>query len=642
MRVLPLVLILVKLCTPVWAGGTQSPASQAYAPVRGTCPDNFSLVRKAGDTPSTQTLSADEAKYISGRRSDVLPAAWSAYLANVQATGARLPAYVSDILKGNATNAPTLGIAQSGGGLRAAMVGAGVLSALDGRNTTAQHIGTGGLLQAATYLTALSGGSWLVTSLAQANFPEIQDLVFASGSGGNTFGGWDTDLNVLAPNNISAPYWSVLIEEMSGKFTAGFPVTFIDMWSRAVARHFVNGTTRADLLGNTTLHGAGVTFSSVSELPTFKSHTQPFLIVLFTTNSVHGNSSNEFNGDTLVPVSNPIYEVNVYEMGSYDPLLSAFTPTKYLGTQNSSVCVTGFDQASFMEATSSAFFTVLNTTEALANPNTLLGAIVPILNQTFPQTGIPLDSAVYPNPFKGVAPDMFLDDNEEYLSLVDGGNDAENIPFMPLLVKARGVDVILAIDVTAGSADDSNNNFCNGRSLIATHNRTTFFPSYYSFPTVPLNTSTILAEGLTTRPVFFGCEAKADEPLVIYIANGAPPPGQPAITNFSSLDFDFTPDQAQAIMGQGFTFATQGISNGTVVRDENWPACLACAVTDRARDRSGAAREGVCASCFERYCWGAQGAVTGNGTANSGPAGHSLTLTMTVVLLVLSTIWVFI
>ncbi|KAJ6495831.1 lysophospholipase [Mycena vulgaris] len=585
MRVLPLVLVLVKLGTPVWAGGTQSPASQAYTPVRGTCPDNFSLVRKAGDTPSTQTLSADEAKYISGRRSDVLPAAWSAYLANVQATWARLPAYVSDILKGNATNAPTLGIAQSGGGLRAAMfrprlahIFTGVLSALDGRNTTAQHVGTGGLLQAATYLTALSGGSWLVTSLARANFPEIQDLVFASGSGGNTFGG-------------------VLIEEMSGKFAAGFPVTFIDMWSRAMARHFVNGTTRADLLGNTTLHVAGsVTFSSISELPTFKSHTQPFPIVLFTTNSVHGNPSNEFNGDTLVPVSNPIYEVNVYEMGSYDPLLSAFTPTKYLGTQNSSVCVTGFDQASFMEATSSAFFTMLNTTEALANPNTLLGAIVTILNQTFPQTGIPLDSAVYPNPFKGVAPDMFLDDNEEYLSLVDGGNDAENILFMPLLVKARGVDVILAIDVV----HDSNNNFCNGRSLIATHNRTTFFPSYYSFPTVPLNTSTILAEGLTTRPMFFGCEAKADEPLIIYIANGAPPPGQPAITNFSSLDFDFTLDQAQAIMGQGFTFATQGISNGTVVRDEDWPACLACAVTDRARDRSGAAREGVCTSCFER------------------------------------------
>jgi hypothetical protein len=124
--------------------------------------------------------------------------------------------------------------------------------------------------------------------------------------------------------------------------------------------------------------------------------------------------------------------------------------------------------------------------------------------------------------------------------------------------------------------------------------------------------------------VFFGCEAKADEPLVIYIANGAPPPGQPAITNFSSFDFDFTPDQAQAIMGQGFAFATQGIANGTVVRDEDWPACLACAVTDRARNRSGAAREGVCASCFERYCWGAQGGRGGKGNGEQRPCWSQL------------------
>src|ERR1700761_1788357 len=118
--------------------------------------------------------------------------------------------------------------------------------------------------------------------------------------------------------------------------------------------------------------------------------------------------------------------------------------------------------------------------------------------------------------------------------------------------------------------------------MQATHNRTALFPSYYSFPAVPLNTSTILEEGLATRPAFFGCDATADEPLVIYIANGAPPPGQPAITNFTSFDFDFTLAQAQAIMGQGFTFATQGIANGMAAWDADWPACLACAVTDRA------------------------------------------------------------
>lgn len=69
-----------------------------------------------------------------------------------------------------------------------------------------------------------------------------------------------------------------------------------------------------------------------------------------------------------------------------------------------------------------------------------------MINETYTQPGIEIDSAMYPNSFKGVASTTFLDTNEDYLSLVDGGNDAENIPLQPLLVKARGVDVILAVD----------------------------------------------------------------------------------------------------------------------------------------------------------------------------------------------------
>jgi hypothetical protein len=47
-------------------------------------------------------------------------------------------------------------------------------------------------------------------------------------------------------------------------------------------------------------------------------------------------------------------------MGSYDPMLSAFTPTKYLGTINSSSCVTGYDQAAFVFGTSSELFNQFN------------------------------------------------------------------------------------------------------------------------------------------------------------------------------------------------------------------------------------------------------------------------------------------
>lgn len=63
------------------------------------------------------------------------------------------------------------------------MVGAGVLAAFDNRtaNSTAQgHLG--GLLQSATYLSALSGGSWLVGSLYMHNFPSVQDIVTSPSS----------------------------------------------------------------------------------------------------------------------------------------------------------------------------------------------------------------------------------------------------------------------------------------------------------------------------------------------------------------------------------------------------------------------------------------------------------------------------
>ncbi|KAG1861740.1 hypothetical protein DFJ58DRAFT_725585 [Suillus subalutaceus] len=64
--------------------------------------------------------------------------------------------------------------------------------------------------------------------------------------------------------------------------------------------------------------------------------------------------------------------------------------------------------------------------------------------------------------------------------MVDGGEDGEVIPLQPLLVKARGVDVIFAIDATDDIVD-----FADGSSLIAMQNRTSLYPSAYSFPPLP-------------------------------------------------------------------------------------------------------------------------------------------------------------
>ena len=80
-----------------------------------------------------------------------------------------------------------------------------------------------------------------------------------------------------------------------------------------------------------------------------------------------------------------------------------------------------------------------------------VGPIITALETVFPQPGIRLDAAELPNPFFGVSNATFPDSDQELLALVDGGEDGETTPFQPLLVKARGVDTIIAIDAVSPS-----------------------------------------------------------------------------------------------------------------------------------------------------------------------------------------------
>jgi lysophospholipase len=61
----------------------------------------------------------------------------------------------------NVTALPNIAISASGGGYRAMLNGAGLLSAFDSRSDNATAPGhLGGLLQSATYLSGLSGGRY--------------------------------------------------------------------------------------------------------------------------------------------------------------------------------------------------------------------------------------------------------------------------------------------------------------------------------------------------------------------------------------------------------------------------------------------------------------------------------------------------
>lgn len=142
--------------------------------------------------------------------------------------------------------APRLGIALSGGSFRAALYGAGVLNAFDARNGSSKAAGTGGLLQVASYLSALSGtsvpspprqqlkltpdelgGSWLTTSLYSNDFPPIQDLVMGTGSG---LSGWLLDLDLFLPTGFSLKlaenvvFYDTIVASVKAKAKAGLYV----------------------------------------------------------------------------------------------------------------------------------------------------------------------------------------------------------------------------------------------------------------------------------------------------------------------------------------------------------------------------------------------------------------------------------
>jgi lysophospholipase len=87
------------------------------------------------------------------------------FLTYVNIGGIDIKAYLNGIIS-NGTALPRIGITISGGGYRAIINGAGAIAAFNNRTIGSISEGQlGGILQATTYLSGLSGGSWVVRSL---------------------------------------------------------------------------------------------------------------------------------------------------------------------------------------------------------------------------------------------------------------------------------------------------------------------------------------------------------------------------------------------------------------------------------------------------------------------------------------------
>jgi lysophospholipase len=212
-----------------------------------------------------------------------------------------------------------------------------------------------------------------------------------------------------------------------------------------------------------------------------------------------------------------------------------------------------------------------------------------------------------PNPFFGVNPNTNPSANTRNLTLVDGGEDLQNIPFQPLIQPARNVDVIFAFDNSADTLNDdgSTSNWPNGTAMVATYERALHseISNGTLFPHVP-DVNTFVNLGLNRRPTFFGCNGSnitasspgsAVPPLVVYMPNSP----WTWNSNVSTLTMSYSNEERDGIITNGFNIASQG--NGTL--NGSWPACVGCAIVYRQLERTGGAQSDQCKQCFTDYCW---------------------------------------
>lgn len=571
-----------------------------------------------------------------------------------------------------------VGIAISGGGYRAMLSGAGVLAAFDKRTPgAATHLG--GLLQGSTYMAGISGGLWIVmrmyvnggkpvldtvkrqvSALQLPVLPGIPDmdvsevrLKLDSQTGSTNVhrrfqtprDSWNASISSQKPltpwitslfldsksKNTTMDYrriinfYKELVFEVRPKRLAGFPVSFVDYWGRALLRKIAP------------VHKAGgeVQFSS----PKLQNSLTPFPIIC--TVERDPNTTEDFT-------DSHVFEFTPFEFGSWDSFLALFVDLRYFGTKmakgepvqrsprtNSSLCVKGYDNIAFITGTTSSLFNtlILYVHKLLFTLESEPSALVSLLLQMFGISLISESKHIQHTEYSVVSPNPFYllstggrgrsISNVKSLYLADGGDDGQNIPFHPLLVPYRHLDVIFALDCTSDL-----HNYPNGTSIVRTAKRyhstksSLAIPVFHHgnitqsvFPRVPTEEE-FAARNLRGGPVFLGCEISTDypqvepsqiegtsssqyetwpdytPPLIIYTANT----DYSFASNTSTFKATYTKVEVDAMVQNGYNVATSGNST-------EYMSCVACALIKRSYGRQNLPLPQNCNDCFAKYCY---------------------------------------
>jgi lysophospholipase len=439
--------------------------------------------------------------------------------------------------------------------------GAGVIQGFDSRDS---DVGTSGLYQALTYMAGLSGGAFLLGSVAGNNYPTITSLKE------NVWTGALIDTILLPDGLLSIIADPRIALDIQAKDNAGFDPTLTDPWGRLISYQILQGDDG----------GVSTRFSSVTGFSSFAQFNAPFPII---------TSLGVPPGSCLPPLSATQYEFSPYEFGSWDAGVNAFTQTKYLGTNLSNgvpaaanVCTQNYDNLGYMVGTSSSLFSELCasslSTASIAN-NSLTSALNPLLPSSHSRTDRDLYAA-YPNPFKNYAPATSVS-NQDELMLVDGGSALQNNPIWPFIQSTSRVDVLIVNDNSADTTD----NYPNGTEILTTYQQAQA-KGLSRMPFIP-DVSVFVSQGLNKRATFFGCN-DATKLTIVFLPN----------TNYTTdsgvptAKIQYSSSETDAMVANGVQIATQ---NG----DAGWPTCLGCALVMK----TGTTLPAECGACFTKYCF---------------------------------------
>lgn len=497
-----------------------------------------------------------------------------------------------------------IGLSFSGGGFRALLTGAGELSALDSRSMNASALS--GLLDSSAYISGLSGGSIMLSTLINQNWTSVDEIIYGNSTLWNMTG---------SPFPSSIPEFQKLLSEVQPKKLNGYEISLVDIFGRILSRYMFEE--EQDKYGLNSL------WSDIQYSEPFVNYDMPFPMILTT----GGGSLN------TTYYSSNVFEINPFEFGSWSPYVGGFIPMEILGSlfnngipENVTSCTFDFDNVGFLVGSSSNILAPFQSTinavlegkmnisdidfsalgldidaSSLNISPTTLRLLVNLINPDFEE----ITYGILDNPFynftsvANVTSDIV---NEETLFMVDGGLFDEVIPMDPFLVPGREVDIVFTFDNSANTED----NWPNGTTLFATEERwLSSFPND-TFYQLPSSSEEFVELGLNLGPVFFGCNGSdliTDElthpnaianftfmkPLLVYIPN----------TNLTAMSnvtgFTFTNEERNDLVGNGFELL-QGDS-------DDFAQCVGCAIIRRSEERLGLSPSPNCAKCFETYCY---------------------------------------